>query len=109
MYSIKSEEALSQLFEIDHRLSHIERRVATLDRLVRGGVAPAEGLGKLKTELALLEAEAHKLESNGVDNVYTGELVSGKMPAKETKKDQLQRLESLFAQIDEVFASLPKS
>lgn len=110
MYSIKSEHALNELSHLDGRLSQIEVRVAELGETLRSGsLSGPEGFGKMKTELALLEAEAHRLESNGVDNVYTGELTSGKVPAKETKKSQLQRLETLFEQIEEIFSAIPKN
>jgi len=102
-YSLKSEEALSALSHIAHRLKQIEDRVAELDESVR---KPGCVLTKAKTELAALEAEAGKLESCGVDSVYTGELLSGKDSAKETKKEQLRRLEALFKRIDEVFSAI---
>mmetsp|Transcript_2215 Transcript_2215/g.4351 ORF Transcript_2215/g.4351 Transcript_2215/m.4351 type:complete len:230 (+) Transcript_2215:107-796(+) len=116
LYSIRSEQALRQLGELEDRLTTIEKRVAELGRSARSlleatgaGGRPPEAVGKIKTELALLEAEAHKLESSGVDNVYTGELESGKDTAKETKKGQLGRLEALFGQIDEVFKLIQNS
>jgi len=106
-YSIRSEQALNDLSELDSRLSSIEGRVGELAaRLQQKGRLRPEELGRMKTELAQLEAEAHKLESNGVDNVYTSELSSGRLPAKETKKCQLQRLEVLFERVDEIFASI---
>jgi len=102
LYSVRSEEALHQLGEIEGRLVFIENRVLEIAALVRNGI-DASSLTKVKTELAFLEAEANKLESKGVDNVYTSELNSGKIPAKETKKEQLRRLEALFVQIEDVF------
>mmetsp|Transcript_41698 Transcript_41698/g.107971 ORF Transcript_41698/g.107971 Transcript_41698/m.107971 type:complete len:215 (-) Transcript_41698:198-842(-) len=116
LYSVNSEKALKQLGELEARLCAVEKRVGELNRQARslleagrGGApgSPTEGgLGKIKTELALLEAEAHQLESSGVDNVYTSELNSGKSTAKERKKGQLGRLEALFEQIDEVFKAI---
>lgn len=100
--SVRSQEAMSTLGHLQERLKKIENRVAELDALVRSPEAPSS-IGKVKTELAMLEADAHKLESSGVDNVYTGELESGKDSAKEAKRDQLRRLEALFTCIDEVF------
>lgn len=100
---------MSALSVLEARLKQIENRVAELDKLVRGPSLPVHALAKAKTELALLEADAHKLESTGVDNIYTGELESGKASAKETKKEQLRRLEVLFSFIDEVFSHIQSS
>lgn len=75
-----------------------------LDGILRGPPENCtDSVGKMKTELAFLESEANRLESAGVDNVYTSELNSGKVSAKEAKKEQLARLETLFAQIDDLF------
>lgn len=102
-YSIRSEEALSALNAIEIRLKQIEDRVADLDAFVRGPGPHTSGFGKAKTELASLEADAHKLESTGVDSIYTGELDSGRASAKEKKKEELRRLEALFNRIDDIF------
>lgn len=107
MYSLRSTMALQELSQLEDRLSSVERRVDDIAATIAS--AGLESIGALKTELALLEAEAHRLESSGVDNVYTGELASGKGAAKETKKSQLQRLEGLFAQIDALFAEMQRS
>ncbi|CAE8722180.1 unnamed protein product, partial [Polarella glacialis] len=104
--SVKSTQALDQLSEIEGRLVRIEMRVAALhSRLEADRPSPLSlgELGSLKTELALLEAEAHKLETGGVDGVYTGGLCSGKADAKAAKRSQLERLEALFVQVDRVF------
>ncbi|CAE8582455.1 unnamed protein product, partial [Polarella glacialis] len=104
--SVKSTQALDQLSEIEGRLVRIEMRVAALhSRLEADRPSPLSlgELGSLKTELALLEAEAHKLETGGVDGVYTGGLCSGKADAKAAKRSQLERLEALFVQVDSVF------
>lgn len=60
----------------------------------------------VKTELAALEAKAHKAETNGVDSVYTGELSSGKVDAKARKKDMIKRLEALFEAIERAFRDI---
>lgn len=113
MLSVRSEAALKTLGDLDSRLAQIENRVAEMDALVRGAreseLDAAEFLGQLKTELALLEAEANKLETCGVDSVYTCELESGKADAKAVKKVQLQRLEALFTKIEDVFAAIKQA
>eukprot|EP00435_Cladocopium_sp_Y103_P001584 s2547_g1.t1 len=65
-----------------------------------------EQRGQARTELAQLEAEAHKLECQGVDNVYTGDLDSGKAEAKDLKKALLARLETVLERIEETFRRL---
>jgi len=102
-FSHRSEEALSALLLSETRLAHIEDRVAEIDTFVRGLGPQPVGLSKAKSDLAQLEADANKLESTGVDNIYTSELQSGQASAKENKKEQLRRLEALFSRIDGVF------
>lgn len=103
-FSLPSLQAMQTLEDIDGRLRHIEARVCELDGILRGPPESfPENVGKIKTELAFLESEANRLESAGVDNVYTSELNSGKAPAKEAKREQLARLEALFSTIDELF------
>jgi len=103
--SMKSEAALQELVQLEGKLSTIEERVDELAAQLKAGEL-TDALGQVKTELAMLESEAHKLESGGVDNVYTSDLTTGKESAKETKRMQLQRLEALFAKFDEVFRTI---
>jgi vacuolar-type H+-ATPase subunit I/STV1 len=105
--SVPSEEALRQLGELDKVLSGVEQRVEQLSRLAdeQAQLTP-ESTARLKTNLAQLEAEAHKLETNGVDGIYTSELKSGQVFAKESKKSQLRRLEKLFGVIEGIFHKL---
>eukprot|EP00812_Abedinium_dasypus_P016104 NODE_9799_length_328_cov_6.923077.p3 GENE.NODE_9799_length_328_cov_6.923077~~NODE_9799_length_328_cov_6.923077.p3 ORF type:complete len:64 (-),score=23.14 NODE_9799_length_328_cov_6.923077:119-310(-) len=58
-------------------------------------------------ETAALESEAKQLEGKGVDDVYTGELVSGRQDAKDTKRDMLKRFEMLFENVECIFRTLP--
>eukprot|EP00913_Durusdinium_trenchii_P022285 g20938.t1 len=68
--------------------------------------ASEEQRGQVRTELAQLEAQAHKLECQGVDSVYTGDLDSGKADAKDLKKALLGRLESVLEMIEQTFGRL---
>lgn len=107
LYSVPSQDALLQLATVDASVSAIEKRVAEINTLSQREEEPA---GPLRTELANLEARAHKIECQGVDNIYTGDLSSGKAEAKEMKKSLLIRLEKLFQLIDATFAQLdPKN
>lgn len=102
-YSAPSQGALSQLAAVEAEVVAVEERVrelATLD------AASEEHRGRIRTELAQLEATAHKIECQGVDNVYTGELESGKAEAKEFKRSLLARLEKIFEVVDETFKRL---
>eukprot|EP00929_Paragymnodinium_shiwhaense_P120696 TRINITY_DN9271_c0_g1_i1.p1 TRINITY_DN9271_c0_g1~~TRINITY_DN9271_c0_g1_i1.p1 ORF type:complete len:153 (-),score=34.30 TRINITY_DN9271_c0_g1_i1:197-655(-) len=104
-YSGPSEQALGSLANAEQHLESIEDRVADIDELVYDHLVQ---LKELKTELAQLESSAKQLET-GVDDVYTGELHSGRAEAKLTKKDMLKRLEGLFSKCDEIFASIKKA
>jgi len=105
--SPRSEAAIQRLGETEGGLCSLEWRLAQLDGFARGSVCPSvETISKSRTELALLEAEAHKLETAGIDNVYTSELVTGQTSAKASKKEQLRRLEALLAQTEQVFQAL---
>eukprot|EP00929_Paragymnodinium_shiwhaense_P112304 TRINITY_DN80565_c0_g1_i1.p1 TRINITY_DN80565_c0_g1~~TRINITY_DN80565_c0_g1_i1.p1 ORF type:complete len:133 (+),score=50.64 TRINITY_DN80565_c0_g1_i1:91-489(+) len=112
-YSMPSEQALGSLASTEQQLESIESRVAEIDKLVcaavRGGSGDAAQLSELKTELAQLESSAKQLETKGVDDVYTGELNSGKAEAKASKKDMLHRLEGLFSRCEEIFALIKKA
>lgn len=107
--SARSEAALQQLNETDGSLRRLEQRVGEIARLLGdSGAVNGESVGRLRTELAQIESDANKLESKGVDSIYTSELVSGKASAKEAKKEQLRRLERLFGEIEEVFSGLSR-
>lgn len=105
--SLRSEEAMKQLAVLDARLLELEAQVSELNQHARQRNGPAsETVGQMRTTLAQLEAEANKLESKGVDCVYTSELGSGQAAAKDLKKALLQRLEKIFAFIEELFHHL---
>jgi hypothetical protein len=97
-----SEIAMGELLSTDKELISIETRVVEM----RGQVPRVHGtdLALLKSELAQLETRAKQLETKGVDDVYTGELQSGKQLAKETKRDMLRRFEDLYLAMEDLFA-----
>eukprot|EP00927_Polykrikos_kofoidii_P060112 TRINITY_DN55176_c0_g1_i1.p1 TRINITY_DN55176_c0_g1~~TRINITY_DN55176_c0_g1_i1.p1 ORF type:complete len:463 (-),score=70.16 TRINITY_DN55176_c0_g1_i1:70-1458(-) len=109
-YSVSSRQALSTLRHLDHDLERIESDVAGLlsasEAASRGPSSSSMSIGKVRAALAQLEAEGHKLESGGVDNVYTSDLNSGKDEAKLLKKSLLARLERLFESIENIFQLL---
>lgn len=85
------------------QMDGLEQKVAEVVREVGRGALP---LPKARNELAYVEAQGHKLETQGVDSVYCSELTSGKATAKAEKKALLARLESLFESIDAEFKKL---
>jgi len=96
--------ALGELEKTSQELAQVEMRVAEISEslLDSNGVhAPS-----VKIELAQLEAQAKKLESKGIDDVYTGSLESGRQMAKDTKKSILSRMEQLYMRIDSAFVML---
>mmetsp|Transcript_97003 Transcript_97003/g.274079 ORF Transcript_97003/g.274079 Transcript_97003/m.274079 type:complete len:127 (+) Transcript_97003:92-472(+) len=102
-----SASALDQLSSVDEQLTSIEQRVKQIQDIVKKPQSKEE-LTSVKTELAQLESKAKQLETKGVDEVYTGELNSGKQVAKATKKDMLRRLEMLFTLVESIFADIKK-
>lgn len=108
--SVPSEEAMSQLGRLDAQLRDIEQRVEDLHKFAHGQSPPTcESVGQMRTTLAQLEAAANKLETKGVDSIYTSELRSGQVCAKEAKKAQIVRLEKLFVAIEDLFSFLAEA
>mmetsp|Transcript_6173 Transcript_6173/g.17836 ORF Transcript_6173/g.17836 Transcript_6173/m.17836 type:complete len:136 (-) Transcript_6173:111-518(-) len=101
-FSTASAEAVDKLACVNEELTGIEQRVRQILAELPTSQSPAD----LKTELAQLESKAKQLETTGIDDVYTGELNSGKQVAKQSKKDMLARLEVLFATVDETFKKM---
>lgn len=104
--SLASDDAMRRLGELDVQLGIIEEGVARIDQARSSGKITTEDVGQTKMKLAQLEADAHKLETQGVDGIYTSSLVSGLTSAKQLKKGQLQRLEVLFQLIEDIFRYL---
>jgi len=110
-FSMVSEEALKKLANTQSDLDSIEARASELLGSLTGPEVDGIDmltLASMKTELTVLETRADRLECEGIDFIYTGELVSGKDTAKDTKKQQLQRLESLLTRFEEGFDILKK-
>jgi len=102
-----SKEAIYALTSTEHKLMEIETRVGEIAKQVRTGPSHTELVG-LRTELATLESHAKQLEGKEVDDVYTGDLHSGKQMAKNAKKDMLGRLEKMFSLMEETFAEIKR-
>jgi hypothetical protein len=102
--SYSSSNAMNSLDATNQELSYLESRVGDIASMVAD--ACAHDVSPLRSELAQLETRAKQLETNGIDDVYTGELHSGKQMAKSAKKDLLSRLEQLFDKFDKTFAAM---
>lgn len=105
-YSLQSQEAIENLQRTEAELEGLER---TADEVVEQLEAGTLTVGQARTALATVEAQAHRLETDRVDGIYTSELVSGKVQAKTEKKEQLARLERLFARLEATFAGIGKA
>jgi len=102
--SFASTTALEALDSTDEELLRIEARVGVIATMLLD-VHPSD-VCLLKAELAQLETNANKLETKGVDDVYTGDLTSGKQVAKDAKKAMLLRFERLFGAVEDTFARM---
>jgi len=102
--SFSSEEVIRALDNTNDQLLQIERRVEEIVSVLPK--TSARDVCPLKTELTRLETKAKSLETKGVDDVYTGELRSGKKIAKDAKKDMLCRFEQVFGRFEEAFATM---
>mmetsp|Transcript_60932 Transcript_60932/g.145205 ORF Transcript_60932/g.145205 Transcript_60932/m.145205 type:complete len:214 (-) Transcript_60932:41-682(-) len=105
-FSALSQKALGKLAETEIALATIESRLKSISSSMP--TLTAADVSSVRKELAEMEAQAKKLEGVGVDDVYTGELESGKQAAKATKKDMLNRFEEAFTTMDRLFAELKK-
>mmetsp|Transcript_124639 Transcript_124639/g.202699 ORF Transcript_124639/g.202699 Transcript_124639/m.202699 type:complete len:300 (-) Transcript_124639:167-1066(-) len=98
--SVLSQEAMDALLRTQLELGGLEAKAEEVAaRLQRHELTP----GQARTELAQVEAAAHKVECDKVDSIYTSELQSGKDMAKTEKKEQLGRLERLFERLEVLF------
>merc|ERR1719440_962049 len=101
--SYSSQKALQELGSTHDQLLEIERRVEEMNALLAHS-ADVSDLNQFKSELSQLEAKSKQLEAKGIDDVYTGELQSGRHLAKHAKRDMLMRLELLFGKVEAVFS-----
>lgn len=98
--SVLSQEAMDALLRTQLELGALETKAEEVAaRLQRHELTP----GQARTELAQVEAAAHKVECDKVDSIYTSELSSGRDMAKTEKKEQLGRLERLFERLEVLF------
>merc|ERR1711957_210204 len=86
--SLLSQEAMNGLDMSSAEISGMEAQVDEIERALRAGDITC---GQARSELAQVEANAHKVETNKIDCVYTSELTTGREEAKTAKKEQLQR------------------
>mmetsp|Transcript_60600 Transcript_60600/g.141721 ORF Transcript_60600/g.141721 Transcript_60600/m.141721 type:complete len:95 (+) Transcript_60600:2-286(+) len=93
---------MQKLMATETTLGELEQRVAS----VKVALALPQPRSMAKSELAQIEAKAKQLEARGVDDVSTSDLHSGRAAVKDLKKQLLQRLERLFADMEELFQKL---
>lgn len=104
LLSSASKISIGKLSATNAELQQMEARVEQLAAAMQACICAKE-LGTLKTHLAQLESRAKQLETTGVDDVYTGDLHSGQLLAKQAKKDMLRRFDALFVRVEYVFRS----
>lgn len=102
-YSGLSEEAMAGLRRSAEELMVLEDRVEEIAFQLD---CQSLTSGQARNELAHVEMQAKRLETQSVDAVYTSDLHSGKEAAKNAKKDQLARLESLFERLEVLFKKI---
>mmetsp|Transcript_45836 Transcript_45836/g.90951 ORF Transcript_45836/g.90951 Transcript_45836/m.90951 type:complete len:119 (-) Transcript_45836:109-465(-) len=102
-YSLPSEEAVQALHRTELELQDLEQTV--VDVMTQFDVKSLTP-GQARTALSTVEARAQKLEGEGIDNVYTGELHSGKEQAKSDKKGLLKRIEDLYSVLEKSFKEI---
>mmetsp|Transcript_888 Transcript_888/g.1672 ORF Transcript_888/g.1672 Transcript_888/m.1672 type:complete len:119 (-) Transcript_888:137-493(-) len=103
IYSLPSREAVQALHRVELEVQDLEETLVDVMMQFDGrSLTP----GQARTALSNVEARAQKLEVEGIDNVYTGELNSGKAQAKSDKKDLLKRLEDLYSVLEKSFREI---
>lgn len=102
--SYSSSKAMHVLDTTNEELSCLETKVEHISSMLSN--AGQSDICSLKSELAQLETRAKQLETKVIDDVYTGELQTGRQLAKDAKKDMLSRLERLFEKLDATFLAM---
>jgi len=102
-FSLQSQEAMDLLLRCELELEKLESKTKEVLQQFDSGILTQ---GQARDALAQVEAKANKLETQDIDGVYTSKLVSGKVQAKSEKREQLARLERLFADLDAAFRQL---
>jgi len=102
-YSALSEKAINELAVTEQSLKDVEVRLAELSAALDTCSGP-EQLFRIKTELAgEVEQRARAVEVEGLDDIKTGPLTSGKTSAYSTKKELMKRLDVVFVEIEMSF------
>merc|ERR1719181_710842 len=98
-------EALNELLKTGNLIAALEDSIEEIVAKVKSGEMNP---GEARTELSKVEGRAHKVEGNNIDEIKTSELNTGKVQAKDEKKNQLRRMEMLFETLETRFAWLKK-
>eukprot|EP00401_Gymnodinium_catenatum_P080261 CAMPEP_0117582736 /NCGR_PEP_ID=MMETSP0784-20121206/66601_1 /TAXON_ID=39447 /ORGANISM="" /LENGTH=144 /DNA_ID=CAMNT_0005383297 /DNA_START=115 /DNA_END=549 /DNA_ORIENTATION=+ len=99
-YSVLSREAMKKLEACSSELGALSAEAEEIGRQFHDGAISA---GQARTALSQVEARANKLETDGVDAIYTSELTSGKEHVKTGKREQIAELGQLFSRLEELF------
>lgn len=102
-FSNPSGEAILILATAGEKSEELEKQFNMLSRKWASRSAPA---AIIKKQLAQVEVQAKRLETDSVDGVSLVELNSGRQVAKSLRKHDLLRLEQMFANIDTLFMAL---
>lgn len=102
-FSSPSGEAIRILANAGRKLEELEQQFDMLSVKWANGNTPA---ALIKKQLAELEAQAKRLETDSVDGVSLVQLNSGRQVAKSLRKRELFRLEQMFANIDDFFTTV---
>ncbi|KAL1511902.1 hypothetical protein AB1Y20_005184 [Prymnesium parvum] len=99
MYSMRSQETVDTLQEIESALLDIKRKTQQAEALMND--PPSEGLPpQLRNNLAQLHGDANRLLATRIDAILTGELCSGKEDARAKRKELIALTETLIDQIE---------
>ncbi|KAF4671712.1 putative enoyl CoA hydratase [Perkinsus chesapeaki] len=101
--SVLSQQTCGALELLSEQLIGIEKEVHKVETDLRSGELTPE---RAQHVLAQIEAGLDKLQFNGIDEIETGNLHSGKETAKHFRKELVKRAESLSQRIESIFRYL---